>query len=340
MAERQTVAQVQQIGREVTPGTPVPATKRLGSMSLAPGVSTEVGMFRPSGLKFATVQALNQEWVEGDAEGQPTYDEVLVPLSGAIGQPVTSQVMDGATPTDAYQHVFTPSSSAADNPFTFTLEQGQEGVQAEQISHVLFTAFSLELSRAEVTLGGSFIGKKAVTGFNPTDGLAIPADLKPILPGHFSVYVADAGADLGTTQTKLLRVISANPQIGDRYNPAWFVNAAEESFTTWTENAEGPTAESGMTLEADAVGMSYLDKLRSGETIFLRLEALGAETTPGVPESAYRFTWDMAVKAREVDTWSDEDGIWAIPFTFQMVHDSAWGKATQVTVVNKSATVV
>lgn len=333
MAERQSVAQVQQIGREAVPGTAVPATKRLGSLSLSPGISTETGMFRPSGLKFATVQALNQEWVEGDLEGQPTYDEVVYPLSGALGQPVTSNIMDGATPTSAYQHVFTPSSSAADNPFTFTLEQGQEGVQAERFSHILFTGFSLDISRSEVSMGGGFIGKKAEKGFNPTDGLAIPADLRPILPGHFSVYAADtaAGLDAGT---KLLRVISAAPEVSDRYNPAWFVNAAEESFTTWTENADGPTAESGMTLEADANGMAYLDKLRSGETFFLRLEALGAELDAGVADTQLRFTWDMAVKAREVDTWSDEDGIWAIPFTFQMVHDPTWGKATQVTVVN------
>jgi len=337
MAERQSVAQVQQIGREVTPGVAVAATKRLGSLSLAPGVSTETGMFRPSGLKFATVQALNQEWVEGDAEGQPTYDEVVYPLSGALGAPVSSNIMDGATPTGAYQHVFTPSSSAADSPLTFTLEQGQEGVQGEQFSHILFTGFSLDISRSEVSLGGNFIGKKAVTGFNPTDGLAIPADLKPILPGHFSVYAADTAAELDTG-TKLLRVISAAPEVSDRYNPAWFVNQAEESFTTWTENADGPTAESGMTLEADANGMAYLDKLRSGETFFIRLEALGAEIDPGVPETRYRFTWDMAVKAREVDTWSDEDGIWAIPFTFQMVHDPTWDKATQVTVVNQLQT--
>lgn len=339
MAERQTVAQVQQIGREVTPGTAVAATKRLGSMSLSPGVTTEVGMFRPSGVKFATVQALNQEWVEGDVEGQPTYDEVVYPLSGAFGAPVTSQIMDDVTPTGAYQHVFTPNSSAADAPFTYTLEQGQDGIQAEQINHILFTAFGLDISRSGVELSGSFIGKKAVTGFNPTDGLSIPSDLRPILPGHFSVYVADTGDDLGDVgQTKLLRVISTNPNVSDRYNPAWFVNAAEESFTTWTENAEGPTAENAMTLEADTVGMSYLGKLRSGETIFIRLEAIGAEVLEGVPESALRFTWDMAVKAREVDTWSDEDGIWAIPFTFQMVHDGDWGKATTVTVVNELAT--
>lgn len=337
MAERQTVAQVQQIGREATPGLAVAATKRLGSLSLSPGISTETGMFRPSGLKFATVQALNQEWVEGDAEGQPTYDEVVYPLAGALGQPVTSQIMDAAVPTGAYQHVFTPDSSAADNPFTFTLEQGQEGVQGEQFSHILFTGFSLDISRSEVSLSGSFIGKKAVRNFDLTNGLTVPADLKPILPGHFSAYVADTAAELDTG-TKLLRLISASPEVTDRYNPAWFVNAEEESFTTWTENADGPTAESGMTLEADAVGMSYLDRLRSGETFFLRLEALGAEIMEGVPESRYRFTWDMAVKAREVDTWSDEDGIWAIPFTFQMVHDGTWGKATQVTVVNELQT--
>ena len=336
MAERQSVAQVQQLGRETTPGTAVAATKRLGSMSLSPGINAEVGMFRPSGVKFATVQALNQEWVEGDLEGQPTYDEVLYPLAGALGQPVSSNILDGATPTGAYQHVFTPTSDAADAVHTFTLEQG-DAVQAERIAHLLFTGFSLDLSRSGVSMGGSFIGKAVERGATLTAGLDVPADLKPILPGHFSAYTADAGDDLGTTQTKLLRLISANPSIGDRYNPAWFVNQEEESFTTWVENAEGPTAESGMTLEADANGMAFLDKLRDGSTVFLRLEALGPEIDAGVPESRYRFTWDLALKAQGVDTWSDEDGIWAIPFTFQAVHDGTWGMSQRVTVVNTVA---
>lgn len=340
MPERQTVAQVQQIGKETTPGTAVAATKRLGSISLSPGVNAETAMFRPQGLKFATVQALNQEWVEGDVEGQPTYEEVITPLAGVMGAPVSSAILDGATPTTAYQHVFTPSSSAADSPVTYTLEQG-DAVQAERMAHLLFTAFSLELSRSEVSQGGSFFARAVQKAFTMTPALAIPTALTPILPGQFSLYTAASAALLGTTQTQLLRVISANPQVGDKYNPAWFVNAAEPSFTTFTEAAEGPTSESGLTVEADAIGMGLLDKLRDGSTIYLRLEAKGPVIYNAGTQLnlAYRFCWDMALKAREVDTWSDEDGIWAIPFTFQMVHDATWGKSQQITVVNKVAAV-
>jgi hypothetical protein len=338
MAERQTVTQRQQIGVEATPGTDVPATRRLGSMSINMGVASESSMFRPRGTKFATVQALNQEWTEGDLEGQPTYDEVIYPLAGAVGAPVTSQIMDAATPTGAYQHVFTPSSSELDSPKTFTLEQG-DATQAEQITHLLITAFGLDVSRSEVSLSGSAFGRSVEKGITLTPGLAIPSGQVPILPGQFCVYTADTAAELSDPgATHLTRVISVNPSIGDRYNPAWFVNCQEPSFTTWTENPEGPTSENAMTLEADAVGMGLLDRLRDGATVYFRLVATGPEIMAGVPESAYKFQWDMAVKAREVDTWSDEDGIWAIPYTFQVVHDETWNKSQVITVVNSRAT--
>lgn len=336
MPERQTVTQVQQIGKETTPGTAVAATRRLGSMSISPGVSAETEMFRPGGLKYATVQALNQEWAEGDVDGQPTYDEVMVPLGSLCGAPTTSQIMDSATPTGAYQHVFDPKSDVADVPVTWTFEQG-DAVQAERMAHMLFTEFSLELSRSEVSMGGSVLARAIQTGFTLTNGLAIPAALNPILPGHFSLYTATTGALLGTTQAQLLRVISANPSLGDKYAPAWFVNAAQPSFETVVETADGPTADMGMTVEADANGMALLARLRDGATVFLRLEAKGGPNIYNAGTQLNlqrRFCWDMAIKAREVDTWSDEDGIYAIPYTFQMVHDATWGRAQRITVVN------
>lgn len=340
MPERQTVAQVQQLGVETTPGTSVAATKRLGSISLSPSIQTEADMFRPQGLKFATVQALNQEWAEGDLDGSPTYDEVIWPLAGAIGAPTSSSILDGATPTGAYQHVFTPNSSAADTPKTFTLEQG-DAVQAEKFAHLLFTAFGLDISRSEVGISGSFFAQAAQKAITMTPALSVPVGLVPILPGQFSAYTATSGANLGTTQTQLLRLISAAPQIGDRFNPAWFVNAALPSFTTFVENADGPTAEAELNLEADANGMLFLDRVRDGQTIFLRLEAKGpiiynAGTQVNL---SYRFCWDIALKAREAGDWSDSDGIWGLPFTFQAVHDGTWGMSQRITVVNKTAAV-
>lgn len=340
MPERQSVSQIQQIGKETTPGTAVAATKRLGSMNIALGVNAETNMFKPQGAKFATVQALNREWATADVSGQPTYDEVIYPLSGVFGSPVTSQIMDSATPTGAYQHVFSPKTDQADTPQTFTLESG-DAVQAEKAANLVFTAFGLSISRSEVSMSGSALARAITKAITLTPGLALPTALTPILPGHVSLYTATTAALLGTTQTQLLRVINANPSVGDKYGPAWFVNSSQPSFETVVEPMDGPSSDMGMAVEADAVGMGLLDRLRDGATVYLRLEAKGGANIYNAGTQLNlqrRFCWDMAIKAREIGTWSDEDGIWGIPYTFQMVHDTTWGKSQQVTVVNTVAT--
>lgn len=339
MPERSSIAQVSQIGVESTPGTAVAATRRLGSMSIMPSPTVEVSSFRPMGVKFTTITALNREWADVSAEGQPTYEEVVIPLHGAVGTPVVADILDGATPTGATRWTFTPSSSAADNPKTFTLEHGQDSVQAERFAHLLFGSFGLSINRSEVSLSASGFARRMETGFNPTDGLAIPADLSPIMPGHFTVTLAETAAALGTTDVIQSRVVSVEPSLEDRYNPAWFVNQAEDSFATFVESPDGVGGGVGMTLEADTQGMAWVDRLRDGSTHFLRLEALGrtiydAGTQLDLRE---RFTWDMAVKVTNMESYSDEDGIYALPFTFTLVHDSTWGKAMQIEVVNTLA---
>lgn len=344
MVERSTVAQVAQIGVEATPGTAVAATRRLGSLSLQPSITSEAEMFRPAGLKFATVQVQNREWADVSGSGKPTYNEVVIPLSGAMDAATVTQVMDGATPTGAWEWTFAPDPAEADAPKTFTLEQGQDNVQGERFSHLLFNSFGLSISRTAVDLSCTGFAKRAETGFDLTNGLAIPADLVPMVPGHFSVYMADAHADLenaGVTDpaNRLGRVIGANPSIEGRYNAAWFVNSAEASFTTWVESPEGAGGAFGLNVEADAFGMSLVDNLRSGDTKVIRVEAVGPVIyNAGVQtDLRYLFQWDMAVKVLNAETWSDNEGIYGIPFTLAPVLDGTWGKAHQVKVRNTLA---
>lgn len=332
--ERSSVAQVAQIGLEATPGTAVAATRRLGSLSISPSIQSESELFRPMGLKFPTVQVQNREWAEVDVSGSPTYEEVIIPLSGAIDAATVSEVLDAATPTGAWEWVFEPDTAAADDPKTFTLEQGQDGVQAERFAHLLFTGFGLEVSRQGITLSGGGFAQRAEVGFDMTDALEVPAALTPITPGSVTVYLDDTAAALGTTP--LTRVIQANPSIEDRYNPAWFVNAAEDSFTTWVENADGAGGQFGLTVEADSDGMAWVDRMRVGTTHFLRVEAVGPVIydAGAQPDLRHLFRWDMAVKVENADAWSDEDGIYALPWTLRPVHDATWGKAMSIMVRN------
>lgn len=339
--ERSTSAQVTQIGLEATPGTAVPATRRLGSLSLSPSINAESEPFRPEGMKFPTLVVQNREWTEVDVEGTPTYEEIVVLLSGCIDEATVSQVMDGATPTGAYEWVFTPDSEDADNPKTFTLERGQASTQAEKFAHLLFTGFGLEVSRSGVSLSGSGFAKAAQAGIALTPGLSIPDTLTPIQPGQFCVYLGDTPAELEDPENRLSRVISANPNIEDRFNPAWFVDCTEDSFSAFVENPDGVGGEYGLTVEADAAGMAWLPRMRAGTTHFIRLQATGPVIYDEGAQLDLRmqFTWDMAVKVATADTWSDEDGIYAIPWTLQPVHDGAWGKAMTITVRNTTASI-
>lgn len=342
MPERSSIAQVAQIGPEVTPGTAVAATKRLGSLRLTPSVNAEVEPFTPSGLKFPALQTLNREWTDVALEGQPTYEEVIYPLAMCVGAPTVSELLDGATPTGVYEWVFAPSSSAADAPKTFTLEYGQAGVQAEKAAHLLLNSLGLSISRSEVTMDGSGFAKALQTAITMTAGLETPVDLTPITPGQFSMYMADTAAGLSAAgasdpSKRVLRLVSANAAIEDRYNPAWFVNHTEQSFTTWVENPDGVGGQSSMTVEADANGMALLATMRAGTTKFIRLEALGPVlyNAGTMLNTQALFRWDMAVKVAQPDSLSDEDGVYAIGLNLQPVHDGTWGKAMQVTVRNQ-----
>jgi hypothetical protein len=343
MPERSSVAQVSQIGVEATPGTAVAATRRLGSINLTPSISAENEPFRPEGLKFPTVMVPNKEWATVDVGGVPTYEEVVVPLSGAADVATIAQVLDGATPTGAYEWTFVPETAVPDAPKTFTLERGQDGVQVEKFSHLLFTGFSLEFSRGGVTLGGSAFAKAAdATGTALTGGIQTPAELTPIASGHFSVYMADTYAALETAGAsdpakRLGRVISGNPSIEDRYNPAWFVNQAEQSFTTWVENPDGVGGSFELLQEANPAGEALLATMRGAASKFVRVEAFGPViyNAGAKPNLRMMFQWDMCVKVSSPGAWSDEDGVYALPFTLQPTHDSTWGKAMQIKVRNK-----
>lgn len=344
MTERSSIAQVVQIGVEATPGTAVPATRRLGSMSFTPSVNAETDPFTPRGSKFPTIVTLNREWTDLAMEGRPTFQEVVYPLAACIGAPTVAELMDGATATGVYDWTFSPSTTSADAPKTLTIEHGQAGVQAEKAAHGLLTAFSMSISRSEVTMDGSGFARALQTGITPTAGLTMPSDLTPMTPGMWSAYLADDQAALsvagGSDATKrLTRLVSASPSVEDRFNPAWFVNHTEDSFATWVENPDGVGGSTSVMVEANAEGMGHLTTLRNGDTKFLRLEALGPVLyDAGVqPGTRARFRWDQAVKISGVEQFSDEDGIYAIGFTFQPVHDATWGKAMEFGVRNDVA---
>lgn len=325
MADRATIFQTVQIGVEATPGTGVAANKQLQSLSIEPAIKADLKSFRPMGTKFSTIHALGKESVEAKLSGQPTYDELLYVLASALTAPTTTQPDSVNAPT-AYQHVFTASSSSADSPKTFTVEQGGS-VRAQKFSYALINALKLAFKRDELSLEGSMIGQALQDGIVMTASpTALP--IVPVLPTEVSVYLANTQAGL-TGATALTRAISAEWGVEDRYSGIYPLNRSFSSFAAHVETE--PKMQLKLKLAADADGMGLLSNMRAGTTKFARIETLG-NTIAGTVK--YKLVIDLALQVAEVSDFSDEDGLYAIEWTFDCVHDGTWGKSHSVTLVN------
>lgn len=144
--------------------------------------------------------------------------------------------------------------------------------------------------------------------------------LIPIIPTQVSVFIDNTAAALGTT--KMTRAISAEFSLGSRFGGVWVLDAANSSFVNHIETE--PDLTMSMTLQADAQGMALLEDLRDGDTKFIRIEATGTLIESGQP---YLFQLDLAGKVADTNGFSDEDGVYAVEFSFVGVHDAVWNKA-------------
>lgn len=323
MADRATVFEGFQLAKETTPGVLVAATKKLQSMEVEVDPEATVQTFRPRGSKYETLAALAEEWVTGKMQGQPTFTEIVYPLSSAIDQ---AAITTPAGATNARQWLFDSAQAAPDNPATYTFELGSS-VRAERFGFGLFTGFEIEWSRkGGLKMSGPLIGTALE---DPIVLTASPTSLAliPILARQFDVYMDSTQGALGTTQ--LLRVVKWKLSIMNRFGPIW---AADSSKPSWAGFVELPvTAKFEMTLAADAVGMGLLATMRNGDMKFLRVKATG-----GLIESGqnYLFQADIAGRVGEPAKRGDQDGLYACTWVFNSQVAPSWGKAFEIKVVN------
>jgi hypothetical protein len=327
MPERSSLTQGVQVGVETTPGTSVASNKKFISIGITPAVQMDPVEFRPMGSKYNTIVTPGKEWVQADIEGVGSYTELLWFLSSLITNPAAPTTVD----TSGRAWAFESASSAEDSPKTLSVEQGGV-VRAHKFSYGLVTELELTFNRDGVEVGGAMIGQKISDNITMTATPTTPPQV-PMLPTDIDVYLDPSSATLGTT--KLLRVLEAKITLGDRFNPVWVLNSTIGSYVATVESE--PNAQITLLMEADAEGMAQLTQMRAGTTKFLRVKAT-SPTLAGASTAFYSFGWDAAIKVADIGDFSDEDGVYAIEWTFDMVHDGTWGKAFHVDLVNKETT--
>jgi len=324
MAERTSITQVTQVGVESVPGTGVAANKLFQALSIEPAIKADIKTFKPLGAKYATIAALGKEWVEAKITGDVAcYNHLAYLLSGVLAY--AAPVQQGGSA--AYLWTFTPAQSAEDTIKTFTVEQGSSA-RAGKFTYGLVTEFGLKFDREKIEVSGSMLGQAYQDGISMTTSpTAIP--IQPILPTALDVYLDATSASIGTT--KLTRALSGEFGISDRFGPLWTINSAVSGFAAHVEQA--PKAQLKLMVEADATGMGPLTAMRAGDKRYVRLKAVGP-----LIASTYYYTFQMDIcgVVSDVGEFSDEDGVYAIEWTFDVAYDSAWssGRAMQVQLTN------
>lgn len=326
MPERSSLTQGVQIGVESTPGTSVAANKKFLYIGIEPAIQVDPQRFRPMGQKFAGTVVPGKEWVEADISGVGSYSELLYMFSSVLVSPGAPATTD----TTAKTWTFTPAAAAEDTVKTYTVEQGGS-VRAHKFTYGIVTELELVFNRDTVEVSGAMLGQR-ITDNSAMTGSPTSLPDVPIIPTEVDVYLDTTGAGVGTT--KLTRVLEATVTIGDRFAPVWVLNSANTSFVAHVE--QEPTAEVKLLMEADSEGMAQLTQMRSGLTRFIEIR--GTSTTlAGAATVYYSLKVQAAVKVKDVGDFSDEDGVYAIEWTFEVVYDATWAKALNVILINKEA---
>lgn len=323
--ERSSITQIVNFGAEATatPGTAVVSGKQMTALSLVTDPTINFDRFRPSGYKYATIEAPGKDFVQATLTGSATYTELVYPMSSLLGVATITTPGGG---TSSRNWAFNPSSTANDTPNTFTVEQGSS-VRAHKFSYGLVTGLTLGFDREKITMSGAMLGQALSDGITLTS-TATTVALVPILAKQVTVYSDATSGSLGSST--LGRVLSAELSITNKYMPLWVVNASQTSFVTHVDVE--PQARFKIVTEADAAGMAHLTNARAQTTEFIRLKAVGDVIEAGT--ITYAMTFDMACKVMNVGAFSDTQGVYAMEFEYDLVYDSGWGKAFVASLVN------
>jgi len=188
---------------------------------------------------------------------------------------------------------------------------------------------------AEVTVSSSLTGGGTIavatvtTGAEPT-----AAGFVPVGATHLDVYMADSWAGLAGASAET-GVFKVDLKLSDFSGQKKVINSTYTSFAELVPKAFSGSLD--VVMEADATGMALLTAMRAGTTKWIRVKAVGAQ----IGSTGYYYTYqvDGAFKVNKPNTFSDEDGAYAVQWSFTPVYDSVAGKAIEWTIYNATASV-
>lgn len=301
-------------GQAVTLNFNGQATTGLTGASNAAAIQTALGNLSTVGSTNVTVT--NTGGNNFTIKFVDALSGTMIPLTASVATGLTGQP---ATPTitNTRRWLFAPLMAQPDIVQTYTLEKGSSA-GGSQSAFMMPTDLTMNFSKDDANISGNFFARTMVEPFTLTTAGVTDVAALPIDPETVTVY---AGTSL-LGMTRLTACLSAELGFSGRFRPVMTLNDAVASFTDYVELA--PELKGNIVTEHNSQALAFLASLRTSQTNFLRIEALGGYTEGS--NNRYRVQFTTPVRWLE-NPRSDEDGVYASTFPFESVYDSSFGDA-------------
>jgi hypothetical protein len=308
------------IGKETTYRTPVSGTHRFMNMKMPLKAEMETESFMAAGYTAPTAFSLNDDYATASGSGKPDFNSIPWVHRSIFGALDSTEEETGVR----WLHIAAWDGKTELAPESYTAFYGKLGASTGRRSAgFVFTKFGIKNNRksSEFTCAG--IGGRVETGITmPGSPTVIVPQI--MFPTMFTMFVDPTWADLGTTQVLSFLDFSFDGSdmlgrvlpINDDQSADGLVELAAEhkvSITMFANNDD-----------------EYLDYIRNGELIFVRLQATG----PALGTGNYLYQQDMCIQVDSAEEYGETDSVHTIGVGGTIYNDGTSGNALEVRVEN------
>lgn len=323
----------------LTPKTwTVEAGSSVRAMQLAYGLMTDIGM---------TYSRNNGVGVSGKMIGQRITDAVtLTPGTNEVQTLTMTGTPTGGTVTLVFMGETT--ATIVWNAASSAVLSALEALPNIDVGDITVGGGPWPGSAITVTFRGKFAGQNIgliSLGTNGLSGGTTPSltvaettpgvplsetSVVPISGNEWDLFIDPTSGAIGTT--KVVTPLEAGWSLGGLYGPIW---AGNTSFPSYQKHVDlMPTSDFSFKVEADAAGMAFRANLQAGSTIYAQLRCTGPLVGGAI---TYLNQVSLAAKITEPQDYEDADGLYAIGWKGQIMHDATYQKAMSILLRNNLA---
>ncbi len=319
-----------QLGQESSPGTGTTAGHVVKSLIVVPTEKLNVTKFMSPGHHYTTETALEQQWTETAITGDGSFTEVLWLLEALFGT-VSPTTPGGAT--IARKRIYTPPLTGAIVPKTFFTQWGDAN-NVNGTNYNLVKDLNMKLDRvAGVSLSGAGLAQLQTAGATFTASPTALAN-RQMSGAMLNFYLDTSGANIGVTQQQLT-IQSAEVDYKGGYDVYWDADRAQPTWATHVN--DNPAMQVKVDFNENANTRTLFAALVLQTTYFLRIDVTDSANSieTGQP---FTFQWDLAVRLMDKAPYGTKQKVLYRTATFEVVEDTTWGKAHQITSITGEAT--